>query len=66
MTLHPHLTRSELVNYCLLCHENGVKTVRVDKKTSEAIKRFILHGTPMKYLGIKFKIADEKIPSPPF
>lgn len=56
MTLHPHLTRAELAAYCELCHEHGVKSVRVEKPTAEAIKRLILHGTPMRYLGIKFKI----------
>lgn len=57
MTLHPHITRAELADYCQLCHEHGVKTVRVDKATAEAIERLALHGTPMRFLGIKFKIS---------
>lgn len=56
MTLHPHITRAELAAYCELCHEHGVKSVRVEKQTAEAIKRLIVHGTLMRYLGIKFKI----------
>ena len=56
MTLHPNLTRVELTAYCELCHEHGIKSVRVEKPTAEAISRIILHGTPMQFLGIKFKI----------
>lgn len=56
MTLHPHISRAELTAYCELCHEHGVKSVRVEKQTAEAIERLILHGAPMKYFGIQFKI----------
>lgn len=59
MTLHPNLTRAELTAYCELCHEHGVKSVRVDKATAGAIKPLILHGTPMKFLGIQFKIKRD-------
>lgn len=58
MTLHPHITRAELADYCELCHEHGIKSVKVDKPTADAIKPLILHGTPMQYLGIKFKIRN--------
>lgn len=56
MTLHPHITRAELAAYCELCHEHGIKSVRVEKEVAQAIEPLILHGTPMRFLGIKFKI----------
>lgn len=59
MTLHPHTTRAELVDYCLLCHEHGVKSVRVDKATAGAVKALVLHGKEAKYLGVKFKIKSD-------
>lgn len=54
MTLHPAITRAELSDYCQLCHEYRVKSVRVDEKTAGAIKR-ISFG-PLVYLGVKFKV----------
>lgn len=53
MILHPHLTRAELADYCRLCHEYRIKSVKVDKATADAIKRF--SGVRTEYLGIKFK-----------
>jgi len=54
MILHPHITRAELTDYCRLCHEYRVKSVRVSKATAGAIKR-ISCGVRAEYLGIKFK-----------
>lgn len=53
MTLHPHITRSELTDYCRLCHEHRIKAVKVDKATAGAIKR-ISCGVRSEYMGIKF------------
>lgn len=54
MTLHPHLTRSELTDYCRLCHEYRIKSVKVDKATADRIKS-LYAGVRAEYLGIKFK-----------
>ena len=54
MILHQNITRAELSEYCQLCHENGVKSVRVDTQTANAIKG-ISFGA-LVYLGVKFKV----------
>ena len=54
MILHPNLTRSELTDYCLLCHEYRIKAVKVDKATADRIKSLYSARTP-EYMGIKFK-----------
>jgi len=53
MILHPHLTRSELTDYCRLCHEYRIKAVKVDGPTAAAIKR-LCGGVRAEYFGIKF------------
>lgn len=55
MTIHSHTTRAELAEYCQLCHEHGIKSVRLDKATADAVKRLVMGGT-MRFLGIKFKV----------
>lgn len=54
MTLHPHLTRSELTEYCLLCHEHRIKAVKVDKETAQAIRRIYPNADGAEFMGIKF------------
>ena len=54
MILHPHLTRAELIDYCLLCHEYRIKAVKVDKGTAQAIRRIYPHTDRAEYMGIKF------------
>lgn len=54
MTLHPHITREELTDYCRLCHEHRIKSVRVESAIAKKIKEIIRNTRP-QYLGIKFK-----------
>lgn len=54
MTLHPNITRYELTDYCQLCHEHRVKSVKVDKGTADAIKR-LSGNIRAEYFGIKFR-----------
>lgn len=54
MILHPNMTRSELTDYCRLCHEYRIKSVKVDGPTAGAIKR-LSGGVRAEYFGIKFK-----------
>lgn len=53
MILHPHLTRAELTDYCRLCHEYRIKSVKVGKATADRIKG-LYSGVRAEYLGIKF------------
>lgn len=55
MTLHPHLTSAELSAYCELCHEHGIKSVKVDANTAGAIQA-ISFG--LVFMGIKFKVKQ--------
>lgn len=54
MTLHPNLTRAELTEYCLLCHEHRIKSVKVNKETAQAIRRIYPNADGAEYMGIKF------------
>ncbi len=54
MTLHPNITRCELTDYCRLCHEHRIKSVKVDKGTADAIKR-LSGNVRAEYFGIKFR-----------
>lgn len=54
MTLHPNLTRAELTEYCLLCHEHRIKSVKVNKETAQAIRRIYPHTDRAEFMGIKF------------
>lgn len=54
MILHPHLTRTELTDYYLLCHEYRIKSVKVDKATADRING-LYSGVRAEYMGIKFK-----------
>lgn len=54
MTLHPNMTQSELTDYCCLCYEYRIKSVKVDKGTADAIKR-IAGNVRAEYFGIKFR-----------
>ena len=55
MTLLPNISRAELSDYCELCHEHGIKSVKVDEKTAGAIKA-IAFG--LVFMGIKFKVKQ--------
>ncbi len=54
MTLHLNMTRSELTDYCRLCHEYRIKSVKVDGPTAKAIRK-LSGGVRAEYFGIKFK-----------
>lgn len=56
MTLHPQISRNELFDYCQLCHENGVKSVKVDTATLNAIKGITVGQVVC--LGVKFKVEQ--------
>lgn len=55
MTLHPNITREDLTEYCRLCHEYRIKSVRVESTIAKKIKELTCNTYPI-YLGIKFKI----------
>lgn len=53
MILHPHITRTELTDYCRLCHEYRIKSVKVDGPTANAIR--LLLGKNEDHYGVKFE-----------
>jgi len=54
MTLHPQITKQELVAYCELCYEHKIKKVRVDAKTAARISELAMAS--IVFMGIKFKV----------
>ena len=53
MTLHPHITRAELTDYCRLCREYKINEVKVDGPTANAIRRLL--GKNEDHYGVKFE-----------
>lgn len=51
MTLHPHITKSELDQYTQLCNEHRTRTVKVDPKTLQQIQQIAKSD---QYQGVKF------------
>lgn len=56
MTLHPTISRDELTAYCELCHEHGVKSVKVDVHTANAIKTLMFGN--LRAFGVNFKVKQ--------
>ena len=54
MILHPNISRDELTDYCRLCHEHRIKSVRVESAIAKRIKELTCNTRP-QYLGIEFK-----------
>lgn len=52
MTLRPNISRAELSDYCELCHEHGIKFVKVDSKTLFWILQF---REVLDFWGITFR-----------
>ena len=55
MTIHPNITRAELSAYCELCHEHGIKSVKVDANAAGAIQALAFG---LVFMGIKFKVKQ--------
>lgn len=52
MILHPHITKTELDQYCALAHEHRtIRTVKVDPQTLRRIRHITKSDT---YQGVKF------------
>ena len=64
MTLHPQITKQELVAYCELCHEHKIKSVRVDKSTAARV--FEIAMASVEFMGVKFKIKQFPATPPAF
>lgn len=64
MTLHPQISKPELVAYCELCHEHKIKSVRVDKSTAARVFEIVMAS--VEFMGVKFKIKQFPATAPAF
>lgn len=60
MKLHSQICFNELIWYILLCHEHGVRKVKVDRDTYRQIKKLSFNSPKKmtKFMGITFNIKQ--------